>query len=718
MVKKTVVVKALALTLTLINSGCSGDAEGSKSENNNKMENVLLQSFDTKHGTAPFSQIKLEDYKPAITEAIRIAKEEVDAIVSNPDTPTFENTLEALEYSGMLLDRVTSIFFNLNSAETSPEMQELAQEISPMVTAHGNDITLNEGLFKRVKAVYDNKESFDLNAEQSMLLEKKYKGFVRNGALLNETEKERLREIDGELAKLSLTFNENVMKETQDFILHIENEADLSGLPEGVVEAAADEAKSRDLEGWVFTLDYPSYVPFVTYADNRDLRKKMSIAFGARANNNNDNDNKEVIKNITSLRHERAKLLGYDSHAAFKLEDRMAQTPQNVYDFLNELLEKAKPAAEKEFAQLTKFAQKRDGINQLEKWDGSYYSEKLKQELFSMDDEALKPYFVLDNVLDGAFEVANRLFGITFKPVEGIDVYHQDVKTYEVYDENGNFLSVFYADFHPRKGKRAGAWMTVFKGQYVKDGENSRPHVANVCNFTKPTSSKPSLLSFNEVTTLFHEFGHGLHGMLANTTYPSLSGTSVSWDFVELPSQLMENWCYEPEALAIFAKHYETGEAIPQEYIDNIKASASFMEGLATMRQLSFGLLDMAYHAQDPSAIEDIKTFEKELMTVANIYPDVEENMMSTMFSHIFAGGYSAGYYSYKWAEVLDADAFAYFAENGIFNREIAQKFQSTVLTKGGSVHPMELYKQFRGQEPSPEALLIRAGLMPAPVKK
>ena len=713
MYKKVILAKTLVLSLALINGGCSGDSEGSKSgENNKEMKNVLLQPFDTKHGTAPFSQINLEDYKPAVEEGIRIAKEEVDAIVNNPDAPTFENTIEALEYSGMLLDRVTSIFFNLNSAETTPEMQALAQEISPIVTAHGNDITLNEDLFKRVKSVYENKASFNLNPEQEMLLEKKYKGFVRNGALLDEMQKARLREIDGELSKLSLTFNENVLKETQDFILHIENEEDLSGLPEGVVEAAADEAKSRELEGWVFTLDYPSYVPFVTYADNRDLRKKMSIAFGARANRNNENDNKEVIGRVTKLRHERAQLLGYDSHAAFKLEDRMAQTPQNVYDFLNELLEKAKPAAEKEFAQLTKFAQKRDGISQLEKWDGSYYSEKLKQELFSMDDEALKPYFVLDNVLEGAFEIANRLFGITFKPVEGIDVYHEDVKTYEVYDENGDFLSVFYADFHPRKGKRAGAWMTAFKGQYIKDGENSRPHIANVCNFTKPTSTKPSLLSFNEVTTLFHEFGHGLHGMLANTTYPSMSGTSVSWDFVELPSQLMENWCYEPEALAIFAKHYETGEAIPQEYIENIKASASFMEGLATLRQLSFGLLDMAYHAQDPSSIEDIKAFEKELMKVASLYPDVAENMMSTQFSHIFAGGYSAGYYSYKWAEVLDADAFAYFAENGIFNRDIADKFKSTVLTKGGSVHPMELYKQFRGQEPSPEALLKRAGLI------
>ena len=715
MYKKGIVAKVLVLALASSNVGYSQSEREKKSET---MENVLLAPFDTKHGTAPFSRIQLEDYKPAVEEGIRIAKEEVDAIIANQEAPTFENTIEALEFSGMLLDRVTSIFFNLNSAETTPEMQALAQEISPMVTAHGNDITLNEALFERIKSVYDRKEEFNLTPEQALLLEKKYNGFVRNGALLDEDGKQRLREIDGELSKLSLTFNENVLKETQDFILHLENEEDLSGLPEGVVEAAAEEAKSRELEGWVFTLDYPSYVPFVTYADNRDLRKKMSVAFGARSNRNNDNDNKEIIKKITNLRHQRAQLLGYESHASFKLEDRMAENPDRVYDFLNDLLEKATPAAEKEFAQLTKFAQERDGISQLEKWDGAYYSEKLKQELFRMDDEALKPYFELNSVLDGAFEIANRLFGIEFKPVEGIDVYHPDVKTYEVYDENGNFLSVFYADFHPRKGKRAGAWMTAFKDQYILDGENSRPHIANVCNFTKPTSSKPSLLSFNEVTTLFHEFGHGLHGMLANTTYPSLSGTSVSWDFVELPSQLMENWCYEPEALALFAKHYETGEAIPQEYIDNIKASANFMEGLATLRQLSFGLLDMAYHAQDPSGIEDIKSFESKIMKPASLYPDVEENMMSTMFSHIFAGGYSAGYYSYKWAEVLDADAFAYFAENGIFNRDIARKFQETVLSKGGSVHPMELYKQFRGQEPSPDALLIRAGLMPASVKK
>lgn len=705
--------KLIGLALPLVMLGCSEKTpETVVEENTKEMKNILLAPFDTKHGTAPFSQINLADYKPAIEEAIKQAKEEVAAIVNNPDAPTFENTIEALEFSGMLLDRVTSIFYNLNSAETSEEMQALAQEISPMVTAYGNDITLNEDLFKRIKTVYENKESFSLNPEQTMLLEKKYKSFVRNGALLDETQKGRLREIDEQLSKLSLTFSENVLKETQDFILHIEDEKDLSGLPEGVKEAAADEAKSRELEGWVFTLDYPSYVPFVTYADNRELRKEITLAFGSRANRGNEHDNKNVINKLTQLRYERAKLLGYDSHAAFKLEERMAQSPEKVYSFLNELLEKAKPAAEKEFAQLAKFAKDRDGIIQLEKWDGAYYTEKLKQELYSLDDEALKPYFQLDNVLAGAFEVANRLFGLTFKPVEGIEVYHEDVKTYEVFDEQGNFLSVFYADFHPRKGKRGGAWMTSFKGQYIKDGQNSRPHVANVCNFTKPTSTKPSLLTFNEVTTLFHEFGHGLHGMLANTTYPSLSGTSVSWDFVELPSQLMENWCYEQEALAIFAKHYETGEAIPQELVESIKESASFMEGLATLRQLSFGLLDMGYHAQDPSAIEDLKAFEQEIMKVANLYPDVPENMMSTQFSHIFAGGYSAGYYSYKWAEVLDADAFAYFSENGIFNKEIAQKFQSTVLSKGGSVHPMELYKTFRGQEPSPEALLKRAGLI------
>lgn len=673
---------------------------------------ILTKHFDTKHNTAPFSQIKNEDYFPAFQEGIALAKAEIDAIVNNPEPATFENTIEAMDYSGAILDRISSIFFNLNSAETSDEMQKIAQEVSPLLSEFGNDITLNADLFARVKAVYEQKDALNLNTEQTTLLDKKYKSFSRNGANLSEEKKSELREIDKELAKLSLQFGENVLAETNAFQLHLTDEKDLAGLPEGTIEAARSLAKSEEKEGWIFTLDHPSYLPFMTYADNRELRKKMAIAFGSKGFQNNEYDNQEIVLKIVKLRQQRANLLGYQTHAHFVLEERMAESPEKVMAFENDLLAKAKPAAQKEFAQLTEFAKKLDGIEQLEKWDGAYYSEKLKQQLFNLDDEKLKPYFQLEKVLNGAFVIAGKLYGLTFTEVFDIDKYHDEVMTYEVRDENKNLVSIFYADFFPRKGKRNGAWMTSFKSQYIKDGVNERPHISNVCNFTKPTETKPSLLTFNEVTTLFHEFGHGLHGMLANTVYPSLSGTSVFWDFVELPSQVMENWCYEPEALALFATHYQTGEVIPMEYVEKIKESASFQEGLATLRQLSFGLLDMAWHGQDPTNITDLKAFETEQFANTQLYPDVKENAMSTAFSHIFQGGYSSGYYSYKWAEVLDADAFEYFKENGIFNKEVATKFKDNVLSKGGTENPMTLYKRFRGQEPKPEALLKRAGLI------
>ncbi len=673
---------------------------------------ILTSKFNTKYDTAPFSQIKNEDFKPAFEQAIAKAKAEIDAIANNPEAPTFENTIEALAFSGDTLDRISSIFFNLNSAETNDEIQQIAQEVSPWLSEFGNDVRLNAALFARVKSVYDDRDNLTLTPEQTTLLEKKYKGFARNGANLSEGDKLKLREIDKELSRLSLQFGEHVLAETHDFQLHLTDEKDLSGLPEGAVEAAQQLAKSLDKDGWVFTLDYPSYIPFVTYADNRELRKQMAIANGAKAFRGNAHDNTQNVLQIAKLRYDRAKLLGYETHAHFVLEERMAQTPEKVKSFLNDLLTKAKPAAEYEFAQLTSFAQKRDGIEKLEKWDGAYYSEKLKQQLFNLDDEKLKPYFQLEKVLEGAFTVAKKLYGLTFTEIHDIDKYHEEVVTYKVTDENGELVSIFYADFFPRKGKRNGAWMTSFKSQYVKDGKNERPHISNVCNFTKPTATKPSLLTFNEVTTLFHEFGHGLHGMLANTVYPSLSGTSVYWDFVELPSQIMENWCYEPEALELFAHHYQTGEMIPMEYVEKIKESASFQEGMATMRQLSFGLLDMGWHAQDPSGIADLKVFENEQFESTKLYPDVAENAMSPSFSHIFQGGYSSGYYSYKWAEVLDADAFEYFKENGIFNKEVATKFKDNVLSKGGTEAPMVLYKRFRGQEPKPEALLRRAGLL------
>jgi Zn-dependent oligopeptidase len=673
---------------------------------------ILTQKFQTKHNTAPFSQISIEDYKPAFIKNIAKARAEIDAITNNTETPTFQNTIEALDFSGDALDRLSSIFFNLNSAETSDEMQKIAQEVSPLLTEFSNDITLNEDLFKRIKAVYEQRGSLNLTTEQATLLDKKFKGFSRNGALLSEEKKSKLREIDTELAKLKLTYGENVLAETNNYQLHITNESDLKGLPEGTVEAAKALAQSKELYGWIFTLDFPSYLPFVTYADNRELRREMAIAAGKKAFQNNEFDNQKITLKIAKLRHERANLLGYETHSHFVLEERMAQNPDKVKSFLNDLLAKAKPAAEREFAQLTAFAKELDGIEKLEKWDGAYYSEKLKQQLFNLDDEKLKPYFQLENVLNGAFTIAGNLYGLTFTEVFDIDKYHEEATTYEVTDENSQLVAIFYADFFPRKGKRNGAWMTSFKSQYIIGNTNERPHISNVCNFTKPTATKPSLLTFNEVTTLFHEFGHGLHGMLANTVYPSLSGTSVYWDFVELPSQVMENWCYEPESLALFAKHYQTGEVIPQEYVEKIKESASFQEGMATLRQISFGLLDMAFHSNNPTAITDVKAFEKAAFEGTTLYPDVAENCMSVSFSHIFNGGYSSGYYSYKWAEVLDADAFAYFQEKGIFNKEVATKFKENVLSKGGTELPMELYKRFRGQEPKPDALLKRAGLL------
>ncbi len=673
------------------------------------MQNPLLENFDE----APFSKIKDEHFKPAFLQAIEDARAEIDAIAENKTEPTFENTIEALEFSGQLLDRVSSVFFNLNAAETNEQIQKIAQEISPLLSEFSNDITLNESLFKRVKSVYDQKDNLALTVEQNTLLDKKYKNFSRNGANLSEDKKKRLREIDAKLAKLKLTFGENVLAETNKYQMFLTDESQLNGLPEGAKEAAAQLAISKGKKnGWMITLDYPSYIPFMKYAKNRALRKELSLAFGSKGFHNDELDNQENVLEITKLRFERANLLGYKTHADFVLEERMAETPGKVHSFLNELLEKAKPAAEREFKQLEDFAKNLDAIDRLEKWDGSYYSEKLKQKLFNLDDEQLKPYFKLENVIKGVFTVAEKLFGLVFKQVTNVDIYHKEVKTYKVYDTAGKFIALFYADFHPRAGKRGGAWMTSFKSQYIANGKNVRPQISNVCNFTPSTPTKPSLLTFNEVTTLFHEFGHGLHGILANTTYPSLSGTSVYWDFVELPSQVMENWCYEREALELFATHYETGEVIPMELIAKIKETATFQEGMQTLRQLSFGLLDMSWHGTDPTQIINVKAHETKVFKNTNLYPDTPETCMSTSFAHIFQGGYSSGYYSYKWAEVLDADAFAYFKEKGIFNKEVATKFKDNVLSKGGTENPMTLYKRFRGAEPKVEALLERAGLL------
>lgn len=674
--------------------------------------NILTKEFETNHNTAPFSTIKIEDYIPAFQEAINETKREILEITSNSSPANFENTIEALSFSGLQLDRISNIFFNLHSAETNDELEKLAVEIAPMLAELSSDITLNFDLFLKIKEVYKNKDSLNLTPEQTTLLSKYYLDFVRNGALLPDDKKEELRKIDQEMSVLKLKYAEHVLVETNAYKMHLTDKNDLEGLPDNIIEAAHELAKEEGKEGWIFTLDYPSFIPFMTYASNRELRKRLAIASGKKAFQDNENNNEEIVLKIVNLRYQRAKLLGYDSHAHFKLEERMAQNPETVKNFLDDLLEKAKPAALKEFEELSQFAKETDGIDHLEKWDANYYSEKLKQKLFNLDDEKLRPYFKLENVLNGVFEIAHRLFGLNFREVNNIDKYHPEVQTFEVNDDEGQLIAIFYADFFPRKGKRNGAWMTSFKSQYIKDGKNERPHVSIVCNFTRPTASKPSLLTFNEVTTLFHEFGHALHGMLANTTYPTLSGTSVYWDFVELPSQVMENWCYEEEALNLFAKHYETGELIPMEYVQKIKESASFLEGLATVRQLSFGMLDMGWHAEDPSSILNVKEYETKQFEPTAIYPDVKENAMSTSFSHIFNGGYSSGYYSYKWAEVLDADAFDYFKNEGIFNKEVAKSFKDNILSKGGTEHPMKLYKQFRGHEPSVDPLLKRAGLI------
>ncbi|HKK11908.1 MAG TPA: M3 family metallopeptidase [Flavobacteriaceae bacterium] len=674
--------------------------------------NILNKPFDTPFNTAPFSKIKTEDFLPAFKQAINKAKAEIDAITNNSERPTFENTVAALDFSGEELERISGLFFNLNSAETNEVIQNIAQEVSPLLAEFSNDITLNEALFKRVKDVYEQKDALNLTPEQSTLLDKKYKKFSRNGANLPEDKKQRLREIDKKLSQLKLKFGENVLAETNKFEMLITDENDLSGLPEGAKEAAKHMAESKNKEGWLITLDYPSYIPFMTYADNRELRKTLAIAYGAKGFHNDILDNQEHVLQIAKLRFERAQLLGYKNHAHFVLEERMAKTPEKVEEFLNELLQKAKPAAEREFNELQNFAKDLDGTDHLEKWDGAYYSEKLKQKLFDLDDEKLKPYFKLEHVINGMFTVAEKLYGLYFNEIHNIDKYHEDVLTYKVTDDKGDFVSIFYADFFPRAGKRNGAWMTSYKNQCIKNGVNERPHISIVCNFTKPTKTKPSLLTFNEVTTLFHEFGHALHGMLANTTYPGLSGTSVYWDFVELPSQVLENWCYEKEALELFATHYKTGEVIPMELVNKIKASANFHEGMKTLRQLSFGLLDMSWHGKDPRTITDVKAHELDTFKTTRLYPDVPENCMSTSFSHIFQGGYASGYYSYKWAEVLDADAFEYFKEEGIFSKQVATKFKENVLSKGGTQDPMILYKRFRGKEPQVEALLKRAGLI------
>jgi len=670
------------------------------------LSNPLLSNFKTPFEAAPFSKIKTEHFIPGLKYGIDIALKEIDAVVQNTETPSFKNTLEALESCGSLIGRNSSLLFNLNSAETSDALQEVAQEAAPLLTTFQNDIRLNETLFQRIQYVYEKEDRKKLNAEQLTLLEKEYKGFVRNGGLLDPAAKEKLRVIDTELAQLSLSFGEHVLSDTQAYHLHIEKEEELKGLPANSIEMAKQMADQKEMSGWIFTLDYPSYVPFMTYSEQRELRKKLSLAFGKRGFQDNDRNNTEVILKIIKLRKERAQLLGYESHAAFVLEERMAQSEKNVKSFLNDLSKKAHPAAKKEWSAMEAFAAENLKLTRLEKWDTAFVAEKLKQAEFDLNEQELKPYFPLDKVLNGLFEIVEKLYGLRFHKTIEIDTYQEEVVVYEVKKDN-QFFALLYTDFFPRPGKRNGAWMTSYRSQ--KKGQ--RPHVSIVCNFSRPTKTQPSLLTFQEVTTLFHEFGHALHGILANTNYSGLSGTSVYWDFVELPSQIMENWCYEPQALALFAKHYETDEIIPQGYIEKIKKAAHFQQGLQTLRQLSFGYLDLSFHDKDAHLIKEVKAHEKKQISPLQFTPDTPENCMSTSFSHIFQGGYAAGYYSYKWAEVLDADAFELFLEKGIFDPETANSFAENVLSKGGTEHPMDLYKRFRGKEPDPAALLRRAGL-------
>ncbi|MCP4457550.1 MAG: M3 family metallopeptidase [Cytophagales bacterium] len=675
------------------------------------MSNPLLMPFSTPFEVPPFGEIQNEHYLPAIQQSIDMARAEILGIANATEPATFENTIEALEKSGEVMGRATSILFNLNSAETSEEMQKITQEASPILTAFNNEIQQNARLFARIKAVYDVMDSLGLNAEQSMLLEKTYKGFIRSGAGLNDGDKKRFKEVAMELSTLGLKFGENVLAETNEYELVIEDENDLKGLPGDLTQRAAMLAAEKGKLGqWIFTLQAPSYIPFMEYADNRALREKMFRAYMSKALKDGDRDNKEIVKKLVTLRKELAGLLGYNTYADFVLEERMAMRPANVKDFLQDLLEKAKHKAEDEVEEIKAYMKELGVEHELQRWDWGYYSEKLRKKKYDLDDELTKPYFQLEKVIDGVFQTAEKLYGISFKENSNIPVYHEEVKAYEVTDEAGEKMAIFWADFFPRKGKRGGAWMTSFRDQENPDGKRVIPQVSIVCNFTPSSADQPSLLKFDEVLTLFHEFGHALHGMLANTRYGSLSGTSVYWDFVELPSQIFENWCYEKECLDLFAKHYETGESIPEEYIDRIRKASTYHEAYATMRQLSFGFLDMAFHDRENADI-DVVDLEREALAPIDLFPKIEGTNMSVQFSHIFAGGYAAGYYSYKWAEVLDADAFALFKERGVFDKETANSFKENILSRGGTEPPMELYKRFRGQEPTVDALLERAGL-------
>lgn len=679
--------------------------------------NPFFLPYDTPHYTVPFNRITLADYEEAMMEGIRREDEQIEKIINNPDEPTFENTIipedevKGRKHYYDLLSRVESVFFNMLSAETNDEMDALAQKMSPILTKHGNDVSLNPKIFERVKYVYEHHG--ELTPEENCLLEKSYEGFVRSGALLDEAGKDRLRKLTEEASMLSLQFSQNVLKENKAYTLHITDEQQLDGLPNTAREAAHEAAKEHGLKGWVFTLDAPSYGPFMMYSTQRELRKELYMARNTLCIKDNDTNNLELCKRLINLRREMAQLLGYDTFADYVMKHRMATKVENVYKLLNNLIEAYKPKAIEEREEVEALAKEEEGAAfKMEPWDLAYYSQLLKKKKYDLDPEMLRPYLELGNVIKGVFGLATRLYGITFKENKDIPVYHSDVKPYEVYDKDGSYLAVLYVDFHPRKGKRDGAWMTEFQGQWIeRDGTNVRPHASLVMNFSKPTEDKPALLRLGEVETFLHEFGHSLHGIFANTRFESLSGTNVWWDFVELPSQFMENFAVEKEFLRTFAFHYQTGEPMPDELIDKVIASRNYGAATACLRQVSFGLLDMAYYTHKEEFTEDIISFEKKAWAPAIIDEQRMDTCMTVQFSHIMAGGYAAGYYSYKWAEVLDADAFSVFKKEGIFNQATAQRFRDNILSRGGTEHPMTLYKRFRGQEPTIDALKERDGL-------
>ena len=674
--------------------------------------NPLLSENQTLHGTMPFHLIKTEHYEPAILKGMEIHNQEIEAIINQTDAPTFANTIVALEKSGALLNQVSTVFGNLLSAETNDEMQAIAERIMPQLSEHSNNITLNEKLFARIKAVYDTTDKEQLGKEEQMLLQNTYDGFIRSGANLTPEQKERFRQISAEMSVLTLRFSQNNLKETNAYELALQADQ-LDGLPESALHAYAQTAQEKGKEGHIVTLQAPSFVPFMKYSQHRELREQLFMAYNTQCTHDNEYNNMEIVKKLVNLRLERAQLLGFQTAADYVLTRRMAEKSENVYKLLNQLLEAYTPTAHKEVEEVQALAKELEGKDfQLMPWDWAYYSEKLKEKKFNLNEEALRPYFELSNVIEGVFGLATRLYGITFQENKEIPVYHPDVTAYEVFDKDGSFLAVLYADFHPRAGKRSGAWMTSYKEQWKDENGNSRPHISVVMNFTKPSGDKPALLSFGEVNTFLHEFGHALHGMFANTTYQSLSGTNVYWDFVELPSQIMENFAIEKDFLNTFAKHYETGENIPEEMIQRLVDASNFNVAYACLRQLSFGLLDMAWYTRTEPFEGDVRSYEKQAWSQTQILPSCKETCMTVQFSHIMAGGYSAGYYSYKWAEVLDADAFSLFQEKGIFNPEVANSFREHVLSKGGTEHPMTLYKRFRGQEPGIDALLKRNGIL------